>query len=140
MNSIATIRTTLKTLIETNLTGVESFYDFARASFEDYPSGYIIFDGCESEPRSNNNRLFTYRFKVRIFIEQGTNFEASKSERLANTLSDDLIYIINNNITLNQSVLEVRPISISAAYEVAEVDARVIDCTLEVRKLEAITN
>jgi hypothetical protein len=134
------IKSSLKTLIEDNVSNLAATTDYASGSFANYPACQITFLRGESESRQNVRRYFTYVYRVEVFVEQGTNFSASKTERIAGEIVDELLTILNDNITLGGGVQEVRPLAWSMGYESDEVNTRTITMDVEVRKLETISS
>lgn len=139
MTSAADIKNRIVGKVE-SLSHVAVVKDYDTTSFDEYPAATVMFTGGSGIERQNVKRVYTYNYEVSIRIEQGSNFQPQKAERIAIETVDELLTAFNNDVTLSGLVTVINPVSFDLGYETADQDFRTITVTLEAQKLESIIN
>ena len=139
-NSASNIKTKIVTMLE-GLNSIKNVFGYATSNFNgNYPVANVTLLDGEGEIRANVYNLYTYRFRIEVFVQFGeVGFSPEEAEDLAVTLLDDVLGLFNSKVTLDGIVEYCTPVSWTTEYVDRENDTRVLSLTLEAKKLEAVT-
>lgn len=139
---IATVRTKIKEVLET-VSDLHIVYDYEVGNVDKYPyatvtlaSGDIEF--ADSSAAAIGRNFNTISFAVNIFIEREATVSGSeKAERILLETVDAVLVALQNNTTLDDTVLWQKPVSYETDYDIRELTLRTCTIIVECKTINS---